>query len=56
MDIRSYTKDGNFYFDDVKFTFETTELINVNELVYNGESGYSYHGASIDDYIIREVD
>ena len=53
--MNSYEQDGKFFFEDEQMKFETTELIDTDELAYDEYTGYIYNGKPLDDYIIREV-
>ena len=48
-------EDGRFYFEDDNMKWETTELIDTDDLAYDEYTGYIYNGQPMDDYIVREV-
>ena len=48
--IRSFEKNGRFYFDDGRQTIETVELIDCNLVVYDRLFGYLYKSRTIAEY------
>ena len=51
--IRSYQKNGRYYFDNGKEEIETTELIDWKLVVYDSDFGYLYKSRAIKDYEIK---
>jgi hypothetical protein len=52
--LDSYEQDGKFYFNDGQGLFETSELIDLDNLYYNDFNGFIYNEKSIDEYIISD--
>ena len=48
--IRSFERNGKFYFDDGRNTIETVELIDCNLVVYDRLFGYLYKSRTIAEY------
>ena len=53
--MNAYEQDGKFLFEDDNTKWETTELIDTDELEYDECTGYIYNGQPLDNYIIREA-
>ena len=51
--LRSYEKNGRYYFDDGKEEIETVELIDCSLVVYDKEFGYIYKSQAIRDYEVK---
>ena len=51
--LRSYQKNGRYYFDDGKKEIETTELIDCKLVVYDSDFGYLYKSKAIKDYEVK---
>lgn len=52
--IRSYGKNGRYYFDDGKEEIETVELIDCSLVVHDSDFGYIYKSQSIHHYEKKE--
>ena len=48
--IRSFEKNGKFYFDDGSKIIETVELIDCNLVIYDRIFGYLYKSKTIAEY------
>ena len=48
--IRSFEKNGRFYFDDGRQIIETVELIDCNLVVHDRLFGYLYKSKTIAEY------
>ena len=51
--IRSYQKNGRYYFDDGKEEIETIEFIDCKLVVYDSDFGYLYKSKAIKDYEVK---
>ena len=51
--LRSYEKNGRYYFDDGKEEIETVELIDCSLVVYDKAFGYIYKSQAIRDYEVK---
>jgi|GEM_PF-1034193 len=51
--IRSYQKNGRYYFDDGVEEIETIELIDCKLVVYDSDFGYLYKSQAIRDYDVK---
>ena len=52
--LRSYQKNGRYYFDNGKEEIETTELIDCKLVVYDSDFGYLYKSKAIKDYEVKQ--
>ena len=53
--VNAWEENGRFYFSDGSIVIETSELVDVDLLVYDERNGWNYNGASLDDITICEV-
>lgn len=53
--LDSYTQDGKFIWTDGHGVFETSELIDLDEVFWDEEKGFVYKDKSLDDFIKRGV-
>jgi hypothetical protein len=53
--LDSYEQDGKYIWTDGHGVFETSELINLDEVFWSEEGGFVYKGSPLDTYIISEV-
>ena len=51
--LRSYQKNGRYYFDNGKEEIETTELIDCKLVVYDSDFGHLYKSKAIKDYEVK---
>jgi len=52
--LDSYEQDGKFVWTDGHGVFETSELIDLDEVFWN-EEVFVYKDKPLDDYIVREM-
>jgi hypothetical protein len=54
-DVRAFEKeDGKFIFADNNNAYTTSELIDIEDLYWDENEWYIYHGKPLDDFIIDE--
>ena len=53
--LDSYEQDDKFIWTDSHGVFETSELIDLDEVFWDEEKGFVYKNKSLDEYIINEV-
>lgn len=47
-------EDGRFIFADNNNAYTTSEIIDIENLYWDENEGYVYHGKPLDDFIIDE--
>ena len=53
--LDSYEQDGKFIWTDGHGVFETSELINLDEVFYSEEKGFIYKDKPLDDFVVNEL-
>ncbi len=53
--LDSYEQDGKYIWTDGHGVFETSELINLDEVFWSEERGFLYKRKPLDDYIVCEI-
>jgi len=53
--LDSYEQDGKFIWTDGHGVFETSEQIDLDEVLWDEEEGFVYKDKPLDDYIVREI-
>lgn len=53
--LDSYEQDGKFYWTDGSGFFETSELIDLDEVFFDEYEGFIYHDKKLDEYVINEA-
>ena len=53
--LDSYEQAGKFVWTDGHGVFETSEQIDLDEVLWDEEEGFVYKDKPLDDYIVREI-
>ena len=53
--LDSYEQDGKFIWTDGHDVFETSELIDLDEVFWSEEKGFVYKDKPLDDFILGEL-